>query len=106
MSARAALTLRETIGIQAWWYGRKARDWCLRWVYAQHNARVIIDFEARMISVICEASGNMMSKAYYDADVMLEMIRANISQTFDDGYAEGRKDLAEELGVEATQEAP
>lgn len=76
------------------------RDWFLRFWYAQHNARVIIDFENRMTAVIYAATGGMMSKPYYTEDAMLSQIREFESRTYDFGYEEGRKDLAEELGIE------
>lgn len=75
------------------------RDFFLRYIYAQHNARVIIDFEERMSGVICEASGHMMSKPYYALETMLPIIREHIESQWSDGYAEGRKDLCEELGI-------
>lgn len=74
------------------------RDWCLRWIHAQHNARVIRDFENRMTSVIHAATG-VMSKPYYTADAMLTEIAAAQARAYDDAYAEGRRDLADELGV-------
>lgn len=74
------------------------RDWFLRWIYAQHNARVIINFEDRMVSVIYAASGGMMSKPYYTKEAMLAEIRRHESETFDEGYQEGQKDKAAELG--------
>jgi hypothetical protein len=75
------------------------RDWFLRWVYAQHNARIIIDFEDRMVSVIYAASGGMMSKPYYSTEAMLQCIREAESRAYDYAYADGRDDLAAELGV-------
>lgn len=89
---------RTCLWLRVTWWG--IRDWCLRWVYAQHNARVIVDFERRMASVIYAATGGMMSKAYYTADVMLEVIEQSRRIEWDEGYAEGRKDLSEELGVD------
>ena len=41
-----------------------------------------------------------MSKPYYTADVMVAEIALAQSRAFDLAYAEGRRDLAEELGVE------
>jgi hypothetical protein len=79
------------------------RDWFLRWIYAQHNARVIADFEDRMSAVLCEASGHLLSKPYYDRNTMLRVIADNHSRLYDEGYAEGRKDALEEHGLE---EAP
>ena len=76
------------------------RDWCLRWVYAQHNARVIVDFENRMTSVVYDASGGMMSKPYYTVEAMAEQIADAKSRAYDNAYADGRRDLAEELGVD------
>lgn len=78
------------------------RDWFLRWIYAQHNARVIIDFENRMSAVICEATGQMMSKSYYTEEAMLGMIAEYHSKLYDEGYADGRKDTAEEFGIDLT----
>jgi len=75
------------------------RDWFLRFIFAQHNARVIANFEDRMCSVIYEASGEMMSKPYYTTEAMLAQIREAQSREYDRAYAEGRRDLAEELGV-------
>lgn len=93
------LSRSEKICIHAGWWLAEARDWCLRWIFAQHNARVIIDFEERMIAVICAASGNMMSKAYYDADVMVSMINDHINSQWDDGHATGRAEAFEEIGL-------
>jgi hypothetical protein len=81
------------------------RDWFLRWIYAQHNARVIADFEDRMVSVIYAATGGLMSRPYYTTEAMLQCIREFESRTFDDGYREGQKDLAEEHGLELPSEA-
>jgi hypothetical protein len=75
------------------------RDWLARWVFAQHNAKVIIDFEDRMVSVIYAASGGMMSKPYYSTEAMLQCIRENERKLYDYAYADGRDDLAAELGV-------
>jgi hypothetical protein len=75
------------------------RDWFLRWIYAQHNARVIIDFENRMSAVVSEASGHLMSKSYYTLEAMLPIIAEHHERLYNDGYAEGRKDLAEEYGI-------
>lgn len=74
-------------------------NWLLRFVYAQHNARVIIDFENRMMSIISVASGGMMSKPYYTTEAMLSEINRHIEATWQDGYEEGRKTLCEDLGV-------
>ena len=40
-----------------------------------------------------------MSKAYYELDTMLGAIADKQSSDYDDAYAEGRKDLLEELGI-------
>lgn len=76
------------------------RDWFLRWIYAQHNARVIIDFENRMSSVVYHATGGMMSKPYYTIEAIKQEIDGYHSRLYDDAYADGREDLAAELGVE------
>lgn len=69
-----------------------------QFIFARHNARVVADFESRMVAVIHEASGGMMSKPYYTKEVMLDQIREASSRTWDDAYAEGRKDAFEEMG--------
>lgn len=76
------------------------RDWFLRWIYAQHNARVIVDFERRMACAVELATGGMMSKPYYTADAIEAEILAAQSRAYDIAYADGRNDLADELGVE------
>lgn len=77
-----------------WWYvtSRDVKDWFLRWVYAQHNARVLADMENRFCIVLCEASGNMMSKAYYDKDVMLNQIALHHQKLYNDGYCDAEED--------------
>jgi hypothetical protein len=82
------------------------RDWFLRWIYAQHNARVIIDFENCMSAVICEATGQMMSKPYYTEKAMLGQIAEHHNKLYEDGYNEGRKDTAEEFGIDLTAPPP
>ena len=94
------MTRRERFRLWVSVTGWDVRDWCLRWVYAQHNARVLIDFENRMVAILEPATGGMMSKPYYTADVMVAEIALAQSRAFDLAYAEGRRDLAEELGVE------
>jgi hypothetical protein len=76
------------------------RDYFLRFIYAQHNARVLADFENRMVAVIYQASGGMMSKPYYTEEAMLQCIREAERKAYDYAYADGRSDLAAELGVE------
>lgn len=78
--------------IQLGWYGANVRDWFLRWIHAQHNARVIIDFESRMSSVIWAATDGMMSRAYYTTEVMLAEIADAFERAHAAGYAEGRAD--------------
>jgi hypothetical protein len=76
-----------------------ARNWLERFIYAQHNARVIVGFEDRMSSVIYAATGGMMSKPYYTTEAMLAQIDEARQREYDEAYQEGRRDLAEELGV-------
>lgn len=84
------------IVISAQW--DRVKNFFLRYVYAHHNARVIIDFENRMSSVIYAATGGMMSKSYYTEEVMLDQIREFQNREMDEWYAEGRKDAFEEMG--------
>jgi hypothetical protein len=86
---------RLTLAVH-WW---SFQDWCLRWIHAQHNARVIVDFENRMSSVIADATGSMMSKSYYTTEAMIAEMAAFRQRECDEAYAEGRKDLAEEIGI-------
>jgi hypothetical protein len=90
--------------IQLDWYGAALRDWILRWVYAQHNARIIIDFESRMTTVIWAATDGMMSKPYYSAETMLAEIADAFERVHNAAYAEGRADALEEHGVEGAAE--
>ena len=66
--------------------------------FAYHNAKVIVDFERRMSSVIHEATGGLMSKPYYTLDAMLPVIAQYVSRSWDEGYDEGRRDTLQELG--------
>lgn len=93
------MTRIERINIRLWWVWQRVRDWCLRWVYAQTNARVIIDFEERMTGVIHAATGGLMSKPYYELRTMLPLIEEAREQAWADGYADGRRDLCEEAGI-------
>ena len=77
-----------------------ARDWCLRWIYAQHNARVLSDFESRMSSTVYLATGGMMSKPYYTIEAIRSQIEEHHNSLYEDAYSDGREDLAAELGVE------
>lgn len=88
--------LRLWLAVVGW---PETRDFFLRYVYAHHNGRVIRDFEDRMVSVIYAASGGMMSKPYYTKEAMLQCIREAEKSAYDYAYADGRTDLAEELGV-------
>lgn len=83
------------------------RDWFLRWVYAQHNARVIINFERDMSSVIYEATGGMMSKPYYTIEAMKAQINDYHNSLYQSGYLDGVEDQklvaekeAERLAIE------
>jgi len=88
---------RLWLAVTAW---PEVRDFFLRYVYAHHNARVIAEFENRMVSVIYRASGGMMSKPYYTTEAMLQCITEAESRAYDMAYSDGREDLAAELGVE------
>lgn len=68
--------------------------------FAYHNAKVLRDFEWRMCRVIEEASGGVMSKPYYEMDAMIAAISQARSVEWDDGYAEGRKDAFQAMGLE------
>lgn len=98
------MNLRQTIRIA--WRDRvehsarldRLKNWFLRIYYCHHNARVIEDFEHRMSLVLCECTRGM-SKPYYDVDAMLPEIRDFMQEQWDDGYAEGQRDLRDELGL-------
>lgn len=69
------------------------KNFFLRIWYCHHNARVIEDFEDRMVSVIYEATGGRMSKPYYSREAMLSEIRGNFEKQFDRGYAMAKEDF-------------
>ena len=94
-----SLTKCQTLRLRLGFLWEDARDWCLRWIYAQHNARVITDFEHRMRMVIWDATGGLMSKPYYTLEAMRAEIAAHLSAQYEDAYAEGRKDAFEEMGL-------
>jgi hypothetical protein len=77
----------------------RVKDYFARFIHAQHNAQVIINFENRMSSVIYQATGGMMSKSYYTIEAMKAEIDAHQQRELEFWYAEGRKDLCEELGI-------
>ncbi len=60
--------------------------WLARFWFAQHNARVIEDFERRMSLVIENATDGRMSKPYYTIAAMQVEIDASRSAAYDDGY--------------------
>lgn len=98
------LTWREWLYGTIGWRIERAKLWCLRWVYAQHNARVIEDFEERMVSVIHEATGGMMSKPYYTEAAMLGEISEAQQRAYEYAYQDGRRDLADELDVKLDEQ--
>lgn len=75
------------------------RDWFIRFVYAQHNARVIADFENRMSTLLERATGGVISKPYCKIDVMLDAVEEFHNLLYD----AGRLDAYEEMGVEFTE---
>jgi hypothetical protein len=83
--------------------GTEVREYFERWIYAQHNARVLATFEDRMVAVVYEATGGMMSKPYYTTEAMKELIREYHARISEEAYDEGRKDLADELGIDLTE---
>jgi len=94
------LTFRDYWYAHVTWNFRRVKEWIERWIYAQHNARVIMDFEDRMMAVIHEATGYMMSKPYYTKEAMLAEISSYHERLYDMAYQEGRKDLADEHDIE------
>lgn len=77
---------------------RTWRDWLAAIWFAQHNARVIADFEDRMSSVIHDATMGRMSKPYYDAGAMLQEISEAYAEHGRENYEDGRRDAFEEMG--------
>ena len=95
---------RKVIGIVGFWQWvtlvlcfDEITDWFLRIYYCHHNARVIADFEHRMAMVLCECTRGM-SKPYYEVDTMVCEIQSFLSDRYDEGYEDGRKDMKEEIG--------
>jgi hypothetical protein len=101
---RYRLTWREYLYGTIGWRIEQAKLWCLRWVYAQHNARVIEDFESRMVAVAYEGSGGMMSKPYYTKEAMIGAFQDYQNRQYDEAYQEGRRDLADELDVKLDEQ--
>lgn len=66
-----------------------AKRWLESLIYFRHNAKVIEDFEDRMRTVICTATGSMMSKPYYTKDAMLPMIDQHHRRLYDEGFDDG-----------------
>lgn len=84
--------------------------WLQRIIWAQHNARVLADMEWRLSIVLEEATGGLLSKAYYDTAAMTEEIRKHIADCenvaideFCDDY-EIDRDATEEQGIAALKE--
>lgn len=75
-------------------------DWCLRWIYAQHNARELADFEDRMSWLLCHVTGSRMSKPYYAIETMRPIVDEWLQDEYEAAYQEGRKDLAEAYGID------
>lgn len=78
--------------------------WFARFVYAQHNARVLVDMEHRLGCVLDAATNGMLSKAYYDVPTMTAAISDAFAAHGELYYAEGRADALEEHGI--TEEGP
>lgn len=76
-------------------YWMPVREWFERILFCHHNARVLADMEYRFSCVLCEATGGKMSKAYYEKDVMLAVVRDFHEELYQDGYADGQADYGE-----------
>lgn len=73
---------------QPWW------NWLQAYRYAQHNRRVIADFEHRMACVLTTCT-KTMSKPYYHFEDMRVEIEDYIQEQRDEAYAEGREEHAQ-----------
>ena len=94
---------RKVIGIVGFWQWvtlvlrfDEIKAWFERVYYCHHNASVLADMEYRFGCVLCHM-GTHMSKAYYDLDDMYCEIDRVLSEKYDEGYEEGRKDMKEEI---------
>ena len=67
-------------------------QWCARWFYAQHNARVLVEMEGRFSRVLDYASGGMISKPYYSDEVNEQMIREHLWSQYKEGYNDAEED--------------
>lgn len=67
-------------------------NWLRRFYYAQHNARVIEDFENRMSFLVCLATGQWMSKPYYTIEEMRAQVNNHHQREYAYGYNDGIDD--------------
>lgn len=72
------------------------RDWFLRVYYCHHNARVLADMEWRLGCVL-NMTTRGMSKPYYTLEAMRSEIEQFLLDEYNEAYAEGRKDMREEV---------
>lgn len=80
------LRFKDSFEYSRWWL------FIERHVYAKHNVEVIADFEHRMSVVLCECTRGM-SKPYYTADAMCAEIQLFLSDRYDEGYEDAKKDF-------------
>lgn len=66
--------------------------WFERLYWAQHNAKVIEDFEDRMSRVIYAATDGRLSKPYYAVEAMEAEIYDAFIRKYDEGYSDGVHD--------------
>jgi hypothetical protein len=50
--------------------------------------------------LLCEATGSRMSKPYYAIETMRPIVQEFQQDQYEQAYADGRSDLAQELGVD------
>lgn len=88
--------IARIIGFKEWFlnFTRLRLMWSIVLIYwfARHNARVIADFETRMVAVIYAATRGAMAKAYYGTDDMVDQINKAFELEYDEGHADGVKD--------------
>lgn len=75
----------------------RAVDWIARVYYAHHNARVLCNMEHRMSILLSEATGGMLSKPYYEEDVLVAQIADYHERLCDEALEDFMEDLSDDL---------
>ncbi len=72
--------------------------WFERIYWAQHNARVIMDFETRMMILMDAATRGRLSKPYYTAEVIQSEIEEAFMRKYEEGYDDAKSEYEPSAG--------